>query len=51
MMSSGVIGDRKLHSPYSESSSLMSILILDLTDKGNSANPGYPAYRRQVGPI
>jgi hypothetical protein len=26
----------------------MSILILDLMDKGNSANPAYPAYRRQA---
>jgi hypothetical protein len=34
-MSSGVIGDRQLNSPYSVSSSLMSILILDLMDKVN----------------
>jgi len=45
MTSSGVIGDRSLHSPYSASSSLMSIGSLDLMDKGNSA---IPAYRRQV---
>ena len=35
MMSSGVIGDRQLNSPYNASSSLMSILILDLMDKVN----------------
>ena len=39
MMSSGVIGDRQLNSPYNASSSLMSILILDLMDKVNSELP------------
>ena len=35
MMNSGVIQDRQLNSPYNASSSLMSILILDLMDKVN----------------